>query len=263
MAGEGVRVRGAVVDEHGDRVAAGRTGRPALPVALTQLDAERPPAAGEHDATCQDSGSSGHGRHGRAGRIQRGNFGPGPWSSASSGRWRPSATAARLALGGDQAARAPDAARAARQRDAQPRAADRRAVGRAPAGDGAKAVQVHMSRLRKALGDAAGVIVTREHRLPARDRPRGARREPLRARSSRRPSGRLADRSSGRRRPRSRTALALWRGAPLVGPRPRAVRAAATIDRLEDLRLAGARAADRGQARARPPRRGRRAARAR
>ena len=84
----------------------------------------------------------------------------------------------------------------------------------APAG-AVKTVQVHVSRLRKALGDGE-VVTTSAGGLPAAGAAGRAGRRALRA--ARRATGAARWRSGSSRRPPSvlREARALWRGPPLA-----------------------------------------------
>ena len=117
-------------------------------------------------------------------------------------------------------------------------------------------VQVHVSRLRKALGDAAALVHTRG-RLRAADRARRSS-----TRSASRPRARARGATSSPRAGAEAAATALERRAGACGAgrrwasspyEPFAQRERA---RLEELRADGARAARRGAARARPPRGG-------
>ena len=168
--------------------------------------------------------------------------------SSGSGRGLPRWS--RRAVGRREATRVARDAGAARQRAGLGRPADRRAVGRAAAGDGAQA--------RAGAGLAAAQA--------ARRRRRGDRHARARLRAARRPrraSTRCASSACCVRARTARTlreALALWRGPPLddLANEPFA---APEIRRLEDLWLRGARGRDRRRAGRRAPRGGARRAR--
>ena len=125
----------------------------------------------------------------------------------------------------------------------------------APAG-AANTVQVHVSRLRKALPAARMRCVTTRGRLRAARRPATSSTRTASSGSPPRAASELAAGRARARRPRAaRRRSPLWRGAAARRPRVRAVRPAR--DRPPG-GAAGrrARGARRGEARARPPRGG-------
>ena len=103
-----------------------------------------------------------------------------------------------------------------------------------PPADEANALQTLVSRLRRALGDAAPVGAV-AGRLPAGDRAGRRRRAPLRAARRRGVAGAARRRPGRVRRECCAKALALWRG-PALADAGDALRVPAA--RLDDLRLA-------------------------
>ena len=153
----------------------------------------------------------------------------GKWNSGFLGRWRWSSAIARYRWGA-QAAVAAGGPAAARERGRLERAADRRPVGRGAARHGRQ--------------ERAGVRLAAAQ--AARATGGSSRGRPATCCGSTRPSSTRALRAAGRRGPGARPADAAAdaaRGARAVAraaagrPRLRAVRAGATIARLEELRL--------------------------
>ena len=124
--------------------------------------------------------------------------------------------------------------------------------GEAPPATVAKSVQVYVSGLRKQLRRRAGSSRARPAMSCGSTRPSSTPR----ASSGWSPRRRSA--RPGRAAEKLREALALWRGPPLADLAYEPF-AQAEIARLEELRLGGARAADRRRPRDRPPRRAGRA----
>ena len=155
------------------------------------------------------------------------------WTFAFSARSRPSTGASR-SRSGEQAAGAARASPAAPERDALERPADRRALGRAARRrTRPKTLQVHVSRLRKAL--ARRTCRDPRARLRAQRRARGGRRAPVRG-AARRGQGELgAGRPDAGSRRRSSRRSRSGAGAPLADLAYEPF-AQAEIARLEDLR---------------------------
>ena len=134
------------------------------------------------------------------------------------------------------------------------RPADRRALGRTrPPDRGAGALQASVSRLRKALGAGAELLVTARARLRPPARPRAARSRTASSGSSRRPA--TAEPPDGRRAAAARRSRS---GAGPRSPTSPTSRSRRRRSRASRSCLLARRAADRGRPRARPARRARR-----